>query len=81
MKTKPEILAPCGSFDALTAALRTGADAVYFGAGDFNARKNADNFGGEQLSAAAKACRLHGVKAHITLNTLVGDGELQNYTQ
>ena len=81
MKTKPEVLAPCGSFDALTAALRTGADAVYFGAGDFNARKNADNFGGEQLSAAAKACRLHGVKAHITLNTLVGDGELQNFTQ
>lgn len=81
MKTKPEVLAPCGSFDALTAALRTGADAVYFGAGDFNARKNADNFGGEQLSAAAKACRLHGVKVHITLNTLVGDGELQNFTQ
>lgn len=81
MKTKPEVLAPCGSFDALTAALRTGADAVYFGAGDFNARKNADNFGGDQLSAAAKACRLHGVKFHITLNTLVGDGELQNFTQ
>ena len=45
MKTTPEILAPCGSRDALTAALRTGADAVYFGVGDFNARKNADNFG------------------------------------
>ncbi|MGN0571867.1 MAG: U32 family peptidase [Candidatus Fimenecus sp.] len=81
MKTKPEVLAPCGSFDALTAALRTGADAVYFGAGDFNARKNADNFGGEQLSAAAKECRLHGVKFHVTLNTLVGDGELENFTQ
>ena len=38
---KSEILAPCGSFDALTAALRCGADAVYFGAGEFNARRAA----------------------------------------
>ena len=36
---KPEILAPAGSFEALTAAVRSGADAVYFGTGNFNARR------------------------------------------
>lgn len=81
MKTKPEILAPCGSRDALTAALRTGADAVYFGAGDFNARKNAENFGLDALEETAEDCRLHGAKVHITLNTLVGDGELHNFKE
>lgn len=81
MKTTPEILAPCGSRDALTAALRTGADAVYFGAGDFNARKNADNFGLDVLKDITRDCRLRGVKAHITLNTLVGDSELQNFKE
>lgn len=81
MKTKPEILAPCGSRDALTAALRTGADAVYFGAGDFNARKNAENFGLDVLEETAEDCRLHGAKVHITLNTLVGDGELHNFKE
>lgn len=81
MSPKIEILAPCGSQEALTAALRTGADAVYFGTGDFNARKNADNFGGDALKTAAEECRLYGTRFHITLNTLVGDGELQNFAE
>ena len=48
---KPEILAPAGSFEALTAAVRSGADAVYFGTG-FNARRNASNFSGDDLQRA-----------------------------
>ncbi len=48
---KPEILAPAGSFEALTAAVRSGADAVYFGTGNFNARRNASNFWGTICSA------------------------------
>ena len=39
-----EVMSPAGSFEALTAAVRAGADAVYFGAGEFNARRNAKNF-------------------------------------
>lgn len=74
--TRPEILAPCGSAEALTAAVRSGADAVYFGAGDFNARRNADNFDGEAFSRAAEICRLHGVRFHVTLNTLAADNQL-----
>lgn len=74
-----EILAPCGSFDALLAAIRCGADAVYLGMGDFNARQNAANFEGEALERAAALCRLHGVKLYLTMNTLVSDSELPKF--
>lgn len=71
-----EILAPAGSFEALTAAVRAGADAVYFGTGDFNARRHAANFNGDELLQAIAFCHARGVKCHIALNTLVGDAEL-----
>ena len=71
-----EILAPAGNFDALVAAVRSGANAVYFGTGAFNARRNADNFDGDGLKRAVDFCHLHSVKCHITLNTLVSDSEL-----
>ena len=73
---KAEILAPCGGFDSLTAALRCGADAVYFGAGEFNARRAASNFDDKALREAARLCRLYGTRWHLTLNTLVSDEEL-----
>ena len=44
MMKRPEILAPAGDFIALEAAIDAGADAVYFGAGSLNARRNASNF-------------------------------------
>ena len=73
---RPEILAPAGSFESLTAAVRSGADAVYFGTGNFNARKNAANFDGDELEMAVEFCHLHNVKCHIALNTLVSDSEI-----
>ena len=73
---KPEILAPAGSFEALTAAVRSGADAVYFGTGNFNARRNASNFSGDDLQRAVDFCHERNVKVHITLNTLVKDSEM-----
>lgn len=76
MNNKTEILAPVGSFDALTAAVRTGADAVYLGLGNFNARRNADNFDSDTLRQAVSYCHLKNVKVYVTLNTLVGDSEL-----
>ena len=48
MKNKPEILAPAGSYEALVAAVRSGADAVYLGTSAFNARMNAKNFTEEE---------------------------------
>ncbi len=76
---KPEVLAPAGSYDALVAAVRCGADAVYLGAGKFNARQSAANFGGEgELCEAVAYCHQRGVKVYLTLNTLVSDGEISD---
>lgn len=72
-----EILAPCGGADSLTAALNTGADAVYFGLTDFSARKNAKNFTPEETAEAIRLCHASGVKVHIAMNTLLFDGELR----
>ena len=71
-----EILAPVGSEENLKAAVLSGANAVYFGLSDFNARRNAQNFTDEQIENAIKYCHSRGVKVHITLNTLIKDGEL-----
>ena len=47
-----ELLAPAGSMEAVAAAVQNGADAVYLGYGDFNARRNAKNFSEEEFAAA-----------------------------
>lgn len=78
-KTLPELLAPAGSFEALKAAIAGGADAVYFGGGDFNARINAKNFTNEELKQAIDILHSCGKKAYITLNTLVHERELLDY--
>ena len=72
---KYEILAPAGAKEQLKAAVTCGADAVYLGAGNFNARRNADNFSEEDLKEAVKYCHLRNVKVYVTLNTLVFDKE------
>ncbi len=59
----------------MTAAVQCGADAVYLGAGDFNARRSADNFEGE-LDAAMRYCQQRGAKVYVTLNTMVRQDEL-----
>ncbi len=71
-----EILAPCGGYDCLAAALNAGTDAVYAGMKKFSARKNAGNFSDEELKAAVIECHKRGVKLYVTLNTLVYDSEL-----
>ena len=71
-----EILAPVGADEQLKAAVRCGADAVYLGTGNFNARRNADNFSGNNLKEAVKYCHLREVKVYVTLNTLVFDKEI-----
>lgn len=78
---KIEILAPAGSEESLRAAVLSGADAVYLGAGSFNARRNAKNFSDEELKNAIEYCHSRGVKVHITLNTLVKDSELSSLTE
>lgn len=73
---KPELLAPAGSREAFEAAVGAGADAVYLGAGEFNARRNADNFGADDLRAACRDAHLRGRKVYLTANTLVFPDEM-----
>ena len=76
MKKQLEILAPAGSFESVVAAVRCKADAVYMGAKGFNARQKADNFDGDILKEAVDLCHSHGMKVHVTMNTLISDGEI-----
>lgn len=74
----PELLAPVGRPEALEAAIEAGADAVYFGAGDFNARMRAKNFTESELEAALKLCSQYGIKSYVTVNTRLRDSELSS---
>lgn len=73
---KPELLAPVGSPEALIAAVRCGADAVYLGAGRFHARQHTQPFDDTALREAIAYCHARGVAVHMTLNTLVRDDEM-----
>lgn len=72
-----ELLAPVGSFEKLKAAVYSGADAVYFGFKKFSARKNAQNFDLSEIVEVVRFCHDFGVKAYVTLNTIVNDFELE----
>ena len=71
-----ELLAPAGSWEAMVAAVHSGADAVYMGFGDLNARRSAKNFTIDSFCQAVDYCHLRGVRVYLTLNTLVTDREL-----
>ena len=71
-----ELLSPAGSPEAVRAAVQSGADAIYLGYGNFNARRNAVNFDEAALQEAVQYCHLRGVKVYLTLNTLLNDREL-----
>lgn len=72
---KCEVLSPVGNEEMLFAAVRSGADAVYFGAQHFNARRSAENFDADGIENAIKYCHKNGVKAYLTLNIVVSDRE------
>jgi putative protease len=73
---RPEVLAPAGDAEALRAAVRAGADAVYFGLQGFNARARASNFDEGALAETMRYLHEHGVRGYVTLNTLIFDHEL-----
>src|SRR5690606_10499277 len=73
---RPEVLAPAGDRDAMRAAVRAGADAVYFGLWGVNARALATSFDAADLAETMRFLHAHGVRGYVTLNTLVFDDEL-----
>ena len=74
---KIEILAPAGGFDSVTAAVRSGADAVYVGAKEFSARASAHNFDNNELRECVRYCHQRDVKVHLALNTIIFDDETE----
>lgn len=77
MSIIPEVLAPVGSPESLTAAVRSGADAVYIGAKQFSARRNADNFDDNDIAETVRYCHVRGVKVYLALNIMIKQSELE----
>lgn len=79
MKIKlPEILAPAGSFSSLQAAINAGADAIYFGVEQLNMRtRSTPPLLISDIKEIACRCHQHGLKAYITLNTVMYDHDMQ----
>ncbi|HUO10045.1 MAG TPA: DUF3656 domain-containing protein [Phycisphaerae bacterium] len=74
----PELLSPAGDWDALRAAVANGADAVYFGLDQFNARHRATNFTLAELPDVMAYLHRHNVKGFLTFNTLIFSDELES---
>ncbi len=73
-----EIMAPVGSYESLHAAIKAGADAVYFGVGKLNMRSaSAANFSLDDLAEITRIARENGVKTYLTVNTVMYDDEMQ----
>jgi putative protease len=72
-----EIMAPVGSRESLAAAIKSGADSVYFGIGQLNMRSHsANHFTIDDLREIAATCTEHGVKTYLTVNTIIYDGDV-----
>lgn len=71
-----ELLSPAGSPEAVVAAVQSGADAIYMGFGEHNARRGAKNFTDEEFDSSVRYCRMRGCKVYVTLNTLASDREI-----
>jgi len=76
-KYNVELLAPAGSYESLQAAIKNGADAIYFGVGAINMRsQSAANFDLEDLKKIAKICKENKIKSYLTVNTVLYDHDI-----
>lgn len=72
-----EIMAPVGSRESLMAAIKSGADAVYFGVGRLNMRAHSANaFTLSDLKDIASVCASHGLRSYLTVNTIIYEDDL-----
>ncbi len=77
-KDKVELLAPAGSFDSLQAAINAGADAIYFGVEQLNMRtRSSQSFHISDIKTVSTICKKAGLKAYITLNTVMYEYDMQ----
>ncbi len=78
MAKKYEIMAPAGSRESLAAALKAGADSVYFGIESLNMRAHsASRFTIDDLREIAATCNERGVKTYLTVNTIIYDDDIE----
>lgn len=75
-RKKPELLAPAGDMERLRMAVLYGADAVYLAGTSFGMRAFAGNFSPEELPEAVKFAHEHGVRVHVTINTMPRNDEI-----
>jgi putative protease len=67
-----EIMAPVGSRESLAAAIKAGANSIYFGIGKLNMRSHSANaFTIDDLKEIAAICHEHGVQSYLTVNTII----------
>jgi putative protease len=73
-----EVMSPVGSYEALSAAIKAGADSIYFGIEQLNMRaRSSINFSLEDLEKISKICHENGLKSYITLNTIIYDHDVK----
>lgn len=73
-----KILSPAGNFESLKMAVFNGADEVYLGINEFNARNNIDGFNINNLSEAVDFAHIYGVKVYLAINILFANSELKS---
>lgn len=78
MKNKMKLLSPAGDMLSLKMAVYNGADEVYLGLKNFNARNNIEGFDLTTLKSAVDFAHIYGVKVHLAINILFADSELQS---
>ena len=73
-----KLLSPAGNLQALKVAVYNGADEIYLGVNDFNARNNIDGFTTQSIKEGVDFAHLYGVKVLLAINVLITDQEMQN---
>lgn len=77
MTSKYEVMAPVGSRESLAAALKAGADSIYFGIESLNMRAHsASHFTIDDLREIAERCAMQGIKSYLTVNTIIYDEDM-----
>ena len=75
---KIELLSPAGSFDCIQAAIKAGADAIYFGVEQLNMRtRSSSSFSINDIKEISAVCKSKGIKAYTTLNTVMYEHDMQ----
>ena len=72
---KIEIMSPAGTFESLNAAIKAGADSVYFGVDELNMRARSANFTLKDLPEIVKICKKNNIKTYLTVNTVIYDSD------